>query len=224
MSIFAEFSLPVTAFPPGGRLRAHTGVTVELEEIIPTGSVTHYLWIRDEEYEPVVDDLRTEPSVESIEILDELDDRALVRIHWKGVEMPILELIEECGGWIAGATGTADGWSITLRFPQKEALSTFYERCRERGIALELLGINETGFRESDAAFGLTGAQREAVLTAVEEGYFDIPRQVTISELAEQLGISDQAVSERLRRGLEKFLTATLHESEATDPDDTGVE
>lgn len=225
MSIFAEFALPVTAFPPGGRLRAHTGVTIELERSIPMGSVTHYLWIVDEEYDPVVEDLRTDPSVESIEILDELDDRTLVRIHWEGVETPVLELIEECGGLLAGATGTADGWSFTLRFPQQEALSTFFERCRERGIALDLQGINEAGFRETDEAHELTPAQREAVLTAFEAGYFDIPRQVTIAELAEQLGVSDQAVSERLRRGLAKFLTATLHEPEApTDSTDTEFE
>lgn len=222
MSIFAEFALPVTAFPPGGRLRGHTEVAVELEQIIPTGSVTHYLWIIAEEYEPIVKDLQTDPSVESIEILDELDDRALVRIHWEDIETPVLELIEESGGWIAGATGTADGWSFTLRFPQQEALSRFYDRCQQRGIALELRGINETGFQKADETYGLTPAQRETVLTAFEAGYFDIPRQVTIAYLAEQLGVSDQAVSERLRRGLAKFLTATLHESEPTDPTDTG--
>ncbi|WP_249361517.1 helix-turn-helix domain-containing protein [Haloterrigena sp. H1] len=33
-------------------------------------------------------------------------------------------------------------------------------------------------------------------------GYYDIPRGCTTAELADELGISDQAVTERLRRAI----------------------
>lgn len=46
---------------------------------------------------------------------------------------------------------------------------------------------------------GLTDPQFEALTLAVEMGYYDIPRGYTTKELAEKLGISDQAVTERLR-------------------------
>lgn len=45
----------------------------------------------------------------------------------------------------------------------------------------------------------LTAKQRECLETALEYGFFDSPRGITQSELAEKLGISPSAVSRRLR-------------------------
>lgn len=221
MSIFAEFSLPVTAFPPSGRLKTTPNVTAELERVVPTGSVTHYLWFVGDEYDTAIENLRGDPNIESMQTLDELDGRALVRIHWERLETPLFELIEENGGWLVDATGTAEGWSVALRFPTQDALARFYENCRQRGITLELRSINESGFGNRDLDYGLTQAQRETVEAAFESGYFDVPRQTTLSDLAENLGVSEQAVSERLRRGLMKFLTATLRAGETSGADDT---
>jgi predicted DNA binding protein len=47
----------------------------------------------------------------------------------------------------------------------------------------------------------LTARQRETLRLAHERGYFEIPREVTLDDLADELGVSNQAVSERLRRG-----------------------
>ncbi|EMA51406.1 helix-turn-helix domain-containing protein [Halococcus thailandensis] len=57
---------------------------------------------------------------------------------------------------------------------------------------------------------GLTAAQRETLLTALEEGYFAIPRDITTEGLGDRLGISDQAVSERLRRAQTTVFTSLL--------------
>jgi hypothetical protein len=45
---------------------------------------------------------------------------------------------------------------------------------------------------------------------AVEAGYHDIPRTCTTVELADKLGISDQAVTERLRRAIVNLVSNTL--------------
>jgi predicted DNA binding protein len=47
----------------------------------------------------------------------------------------------------------------------------------------------------------LTDEQREALVLARREGYFDVPRGITLEELGTMLDISRQAVSNRLRRG-----------------------
>jgi len=51
----------------------------------------------------------------------------------------------------------------------------------------------------------LSEPQREALTLAVRRGYYDIPRGCTTAELADELGISDQAVTERLRRAIGTF-------------------
>jgi len=45
---------------------------------------------------------------------------------------------------------------------------------------------------------------------AYERGYFNLPRDVTMEELGEELGISQQAVASRLRRGIRNILAGTL--------------
>lgn len=57
---------------------------------------------------------------------------------------------------------------------------------------------------------GLTPEQYETLVAAVEHGYFEIPREVSMQDLAEELGVSHQALSERLRRAYETLVTAEL--------------
>jgi predicted DNA binding protein len=47
-------------------------------------------------------------------------------------------------------------------------------------------------------------------LLAVRRGYYDIPRRTSMGELAAELGISDQAVSERLRRAIVALVRNTM--------------
>lgn len=57
---------------------------------------------------------------------------------------------------------------------------------------------------------GLTPVQRETLTMALERGYFAIPRETNLVELAEELDISDQAVNERVRRGTAKLVASSL--------------
>ena len=67
---------------------------------------------------------------------------------------------------------------------------------------------------QDDAAvaerWGLTPAQAEALQTAFELGYFEVPRDVDASDVAGELGVSKSAFLERLRRGLARLLAETL--------------
>lgn len=47
-------------------------------------------------------------------------------------------------------------------------------------------------------------------MLASERGYFDVPRVVTVDELADDLGVSTTSVSERLRRGIDNLVDNTL--------------
>lgn len=59
----------------------------------------------------------------------------------------------------------------------------------------------------------LTDTQRELLQTAVREGYFEVPREIALVELAEKHGISDREASEEMLRGLSVVLCwADLHE------------
>lgn len=58
----------------------------------------------------------------------------------------------------------------------------------------------------------LSEKQREVVELAIEAGYYDEPRQATLSDLAEMLGVSPSAVSQRLN-AVEHKLIRSLGQS-----------
>lgn len=219
MSIIVEFRLPVTAFPPGRSLWTDVDVTVELEPIVPLGSDSQYLWLIGDEYQHAVDVFGTLSVVESVETLDTLADRALVRVRWTDADTPFADLVDEQGAIITEAVGTAEGWTVSVRFADDRALARFYDSCRQHGVQPEFRGAF-VGDADASDRFGMSAVQWTTVETAFEMGYFDVPRRTTIAAIAEALDVSEQAVSERLRRGLANYLTTTL----ATVSDDEGTD
>jgi predicted DNA binding protein len=106
-------------------------------------------------------------------------------------------------------TATADGWTVRLRFPNRESVGRYRERCADRDAAPDLRRLH------SDEASGegdseLTDPQAAILRRAIELGYFDIPRSASLAEVGESLDITGQAASERLRRALKAHLSASL--------------
>jgi predicted DNA binding protein len=60
--------------------------------------------------------------------------------------------------------------------------------------------------RQGDA---LTDPQRDLLRSAAREGYFRVPREVTLVDLAERHGLSDREASRQIRRGLDVLLSDT---------------
>ena len=82
---------------------------------------------------------------------------------------------------------------------------------RTVGVSLERISsLGETADSAVETPWNLTPKQEVALKVAYEMGYFDVPRAVTASEIADELGISKTAFLERLRRGQASFLGQTL--------------
>jgi predicted DNA binding protein len=82
------------------------------------------------------------------------------------------------------------------------------ERCREADVGIELTRLApESGPNEHD---GLTDAQRDILLLALEAGYFEEPREASLEDLAAELDISRQAVGTRLRRAYANLIEHSL--------------
>lgn len=217
MSLFTEITLPVTAIPPSGTLLAEQTLTVEVERVVPTRSSTQYLWLCDPDVETVIEALEREAGVESVTPLDRYPDRALVRVRWHDFASPFFDVLADTGVRLVEATGTSEGWKATITCADEATLASFYERCRERGIAVDLQMVNSAHFEATGATETLSPVQREILETAFEAGYFEIPREATVADLAARLDRSEQAVSEGLRRGLANYLGATVAGSRERD-------
>jgi predicted DNA binding protein len=93
-------------------------------------------------------------------------------------------------------------WYNRMRFPDRESPREYREFCETSAMGFSLHRLYDAEGEATALRDGLTDEQREVFRLAYERGFFEIPRQVTLEELGEELGISNQPVSERLHQGL----------------------
>lgn len=57
-------------------------------------------------------------------------------------------------------------------------------------------------------------------MRAFEAGYFKVPKETTLKEFAEAQGVSHQAMSEQIQRGIHHLIEQTLITDDSTDQKD----
>ena len=215
MSVIAEFRIPSADFELGRILRVDGMSSIELESLIPIGEATVPLfWIHNSTRNSFLDNVKRHPAVNNASEVDVFEDRTLFTLDWDANHDHVFRGIVANEGQLLSAVGTPEAWKFELRFPTHDALSEFTTHCEDAQVRVEATRVYNPTNPSVGPWYGLTEPQREAILLAVQMGYYDIPRGCTTKELANELGISDQAVTERLRRAIVALVTHTLVSSD----------
>jgi predicted DNA binding protein len=211
MSVIAEFRVSSTGFELGRILSIGSGSTIELERLVPIGEAAVPLfWVHNSTRKSFLRTIRDHPAVNDATEVDAFEDRTLFTLDWDASQDRFFDCLQRSTGQLLSATGTAESWTFEIRFPSHDDLSEFTNRCESADIALVMDRVYNQTSPDAGPWYGLTEPQREAITLAVRMGYYDIPRGCTTKELAEKLDISDQAVTERLRRAIVSLVTNTL--------------
>lgn len=211
MSVILEFTADSDDFVLGQVLSEPTDMHYELEKIIPTeDAVMPFVWVTGSDFDTFEEKVRASKYIRELREMDRLGDTALYRIEWAEGHMSLLEGFTETGATVLEATGDGD-WVFRLRFPNHDKLSQFSNYLTEHEI---LINIARTYTLTEETVegrqFDLTQEQREALVLALQHGYFATPSEASLTELADELGITKQAASSRIRRGVEKVLRSVL--------------
>ena len=209
--LIVTFSLDFPAVALGRAFEEYPEMTVEAERIAAhsTQWTMPCLWVTADDFDAVDAALAADPSVDRIIDTAEFDDEKYYQLDWTDSVVERVNTYLDKGGSILEAEATAERWEVKMRFASRDQFDTFREVLNEQDHSFELLDITEPGSpRESMG--GLTSHQRNALVAAVEHGYYQVPREITIRELAAELNISHQSLSELLRRATEKLITTTL--------------
>jgi predicted DNA binding protein len=211
MSVIAEITVPSAAFELGRILRVEGGTRITLETMVPLGGrPTPFVRIRNDERETFERSVREHSSVDEITLVNTHEDETLYALDWEPSGDSLLRTILDLDAVLLGATGTADAWALELRFPSHEALSAFQDRYLDEEIQVSIERIYNPTKPDAGPWYGLTPPQRETLAHAVASGYYSLPREMSTKELADEFDISDQAVTERLRRGIATLVSNTL--------------
>lgn len=215
MATEASFTVPTTEFPLGSIFTDFPEVTVELERVIPSqDSVIPYFWVRGQSIDHIQDAFDNHPAVANVDCVDSVDDEYLLRADWNLAYDGVLNTLAETHVTLIKAVGTHNQWTFDVRGDSRQNLTEFQQRCQEYEIPIQVTKVHALTPIESITEAVLTEPQQEALVLAYERGYFESPRETTMSELGDELGITQQAVASRLRRGISRILDQTLTETE----------
>jgi predicted DNA binding protein len=211
MSIVAEFTIDAEQFLLGRVLRAGGGMDIEIERVVPASKrVMPYVWVSGGDRAAFEESVRGTDEVRELLHLDTIGTRSLYRIAWDETVESLIYGMVETDATILEAHGR-DNWLFRIRFNDHASLSAFSDYCDRHDIRLDVRRVHDLSAAElNDRPLDLTPEQRETIELALERGYFEVPRRATLSDLAGELGVSQQAVSERLRRGTNKVMRALV--------------
>jgi predicted DNA binding protein len=211
MAVILDLTLPADQFELGRILQMTDDTRIRLETLVPMGERSVPFFRLYDGAEDVFEEaVRGHPTVEDIQVVSTHDGETLYALDWEVSRDTFFAGLQDVEVNVMGATGGADSWSFELRFPSHGAVSSFQSYCADAGIPIEVERVYNPVKPDAGPWFGLTPPQRETLVRAVQSGYYSIPRQTSTNQLAETFDISDQAVTERLRRAVITLTTNTL--------------
>jgi predicted DNA binding protein len=207
MSLVGEFVVPADAFALGDALEAVPEMHLEVERLATHSRewVMPFLWASGGDLDEFDVALAEDPTVANAEVLDRFDAARLYKIEWsEPVEERVDAMVDRHA--IVQEAVAHDGWFLKLRFTDPEHLSEFQQYFE---TDFELTRKYRTT-EPKQGEFDLTAEQRETLVMASELGYFSVPREATVEDIAARLDISANSVSQRLRRAHDALVQNTL--------------
>lgn len=218
MATIIDCRVPVEQFALAHTFALCSGLSVDIERFAAqdAGSAMPFVWVTADDFEAFEAALDEDPTVETYSSLTEFDDERFYRMNWiEEVELVMQLLIEEqCA--LTSAKSSGDSWQLQVMCPERESLSRTHEYCEENGLSLTVDSIYELD-EQDHSEYGLTEAQHATLVEAKRMGYYDVPRNVSLSELSERLDVSHQALSERLRRAHANLIDRTISSPDELD-------
>lgn len=212
MSVITEFTVPSESFLLKDSLSAAPDMVVELQQVVAHSreKLAPFFWVHHGDKGTFDETIRRDSTVEDVTLLDEFERGSSYRATWTENADGVAYAYVEAGATILEATGQDDSWTLRMRFDDDDALIRFNEYCRENGIPFSLNRLFHPSQPMSGGQHGLTEAQRETLVTALESGYYEVPRSITMSDLADEVGTSQQTLSKQFRRAHSALVEHTL--------------
>lgn len=211
MATIVRGTVPASEFALNHTLEALPDVEVECERIVDSGdgAVMPLLWVRYAGRDEVEAAFEEDASVDNVTCLSDFGDELLYRMDWIDHVDLLLQMLTNAEATILDAYGHGDRWKLRVLYPEREEFSATHEFCAGHGLVFDVASIRDLD-GEPAGRFGLTESQHRALVLAAQRGYYEVPRETELADLADELGISHQALSERLRRATGSLVEDTL--------------
>jgi predicted DNA binding protein len=173
--------------------------------------------------------LREHPNMNDYRLFTRRDDTAVIRTVIEQTDA--MGTIHDHGGYITGPFHIRDGeelWQVgfddggvadeTLyALDKNNDFEVKGRRDLELDQLFDVMHNADAATALLDAARSLSKVEAETVRRAADAGYFETPRDATLSTLADEFDVSTTAVSKNMRRGEKKVLRGLVEALEHVD-------
>lgn len=175
------------------------------------------VWITCEDPSAIEGVLEEDPTVGEFSLVTGGPDERLYRLGMDDWLLLPREVVQNLDGQILEATASGGTWTLEVRFPDRGDVARTDDLFDRFEVDATFESITDMDLDGAGIPSSITGRQREVIETAIEEGYYEVPRQATLEELATELDVSHQALSECMRRAQKQ-----LAEDQVTPETDQG--
>jgi predicted DNA binding protein len=195
--------------------RDHPDTVIRILAAIPDGvSGVGLVEVEGPGTDAVLQVMREEEDITTLEVLQHGADDALVQFETAD---PLLLLpARDSGVPLEMPFDVVNGtvrWEVTAR---TEQLSRLGEQLDAFGISFTVVYVRQ----ESERGQLLTDRQQDLLEAAVDAGYYDTPRDSSLTELADRMGIAKSTCSSTLHRAEETVVKEYVRPEGATDLSD----
>lgn len=203
MSTMVKATVPAEQFALSETLASVPDAEFDAVRLVANGTdrVVPLLWATNADTEAVETAMAEDETTADVRLVSRRNHDSLFRMRWTAQVRFVTHVLVEEEAAIVSARGTSDAWTFRVLFPERDGVSSTYDACQEYDIDVDIGRISHLDNAPSFGGFHLTDEQFTTVRAALDSGYYKVPRETTLEELASQLDVSHQALSERLRRG-----------------------
>lgn len=201
MSTIVKASVPAAQFALAETFAAVPDVEFDAVRLATQGAerVVPLLWVGNADTAAVREAMAADPTTADVELVSRRNHDSLFRMQWTARVRFVTHVLVEENGAIVSAQGADGEWTFRILFPERDDVSATYDACEDYDVTIE--EIHPLDDARSLDGFHLTDEQFTTIRAALDSGYYRIPRETTLETLAADIGVSHQALSERLRRG-----------------------
>jgi predicted DNA binding protein len=207
----AEVQIPSDEFVLEELMHSIEGLECEVERVVANtdGEIMPFLWVSAPSLDGIEDALNDDKTVDNVHLLANVDGEQLYEMDWVQRIDALVEILVEEEGTVLSASGNCNGWELRLLFADRNHLSRTHQYCQSNGLTFQIRSVYQLE-EGRQGRFGLTDEQQTTLETAFKGGYYNIPRDTDLMALSEELEISHQAASERLRRAHRNLVENTV--------------
>ena len=156
----------------------------------------------------ILDELKAHPSIFEFNILNKKENKAKINI--KTTNPYLMFTVIKCGGIVDFPIKVREKYLICNLISTRNQLDEVLSIYEKMNIDYSILQISNTPANFEEKHNELSFEESKILDTAIKSGFFEVPRKISLEELANSLGKSKSWTSELLRKIIKKKINLTV--------------